>query len=47
VAVDNSLSHQLFSARIGCVIYQPYYGIDLDALCLRRKGRGSRGVTYR
>ena len=26
-----------FSARIGCEIYQPVYGIDLAALCLRPK----------
>ena len=25
-----------FSARIGCEIYQPIYGIDLAALCLKR-----------
>jgi len=25
----------LFSARIGCQLYQPMYGIDLAALCLR------------
>ncbi|HVN12326.1 MAG TPA: hypothetical protein VMT69_09540 [Kineosporiaceae bacterium] len=27
--------HVLFSARIGCQLYQPMYGIDLAALCLR------------
>ena len=28
--------HDFFSARTGCQIYQPVYGIDLGALCLRR-----------
>lgn len=26
----------LFSSRIGCQIYQPLYGVDLAALCLRK-----------
>ena len=30
------LNRDLFSARIGCQIYQPIYGIDLAALCLRK-----------
>jgi hypothetical protein len=25
-----------FSARIGCQLYQPVYGTDLGALCVRR-----------
>ena len=29
-------SRDFFSARIGCQIYQPVYGIDVAALCLRR-----------
>ncbi|MGZ4332886.1 MAG: ABC transporter substrate-binding protein [Gaiellaceae bacterium] len=28
-------SHDFFSARIGCQVYQPVFGIDLAALCLR------------
>jgi YVTN family beta-propeller protein len=30
-------SRDFFSVRIGCQIYQPVYGIDLGALCLRRE----------
>ena len=30
-------SRDLFSARIGCQKYQPSYGIDLAALCLRKR----------
>jgi peptide/nickel transport system substrate-binding protein len=33
-AVD--ASRDFFSARIGCQLYQPVYGIDLGALCLRK-----------
>jgi hypothetical protein len=29
------LSYDFFSARIGCQLYQPVYGIDLAALCVR------------
>jgi peptide/nickel transport system substrate-binding protein len=29
-------SQDLFSARVGCQTYQPLYGMDLGALCLRR-----------
>jgi ABC-type transport system substrate-binding protein/class 3 adenylate cyclase len=28
-------SRDFFSARIGCQLYQPYWGVDLGALCLR------------
>ena len=28
-------SRDFFSARIGCQTYQPFWGIDLAALCLR------------
>jgi peptide/nickel transport system substrate-binding protein len=31
-------SRDFFSARIGCQIYQPVWGIDLAALCLRHSG---------
>jgi peptide/nickel transport system substrate-binding protein len=33
---SNTTARDLFSARIGCQTYQPLYGIDLAALCLRR-----------
>ena len=36
VALGNHTAHDFFSARIGCQIYQPVYGIDLGALCIRR-----------
>jgi YVTN family beta-propeller protein len=29
-------SRDFFSARVGCVLYQPVFGIDLATLCLRR-----------
>jgi ABC-type transport system substrate-binding protein len=29
-------SRDFFSARIGCQVYQPFFEIDLGALCLRR-----------
>jgi len=31
-------SHDFFSARMGCQLYQPLSGIDLAALCLRSTG---------
>jgi YVTN family beta-propeller protein len=34
-AVGVWLDRALFSARIGCQIYQPIYGIDLAALCIK------------
>jgi YVTN family beta-propeller protein len=33
--IATSTSHDFFSARIGCQVYQPVFGIDLAALCLR------------
>ncbi len=33
IAVD--ASRDFFSAHVGCQVYQPVYGIDLGALCLR------------
>ena len=30
-----NVSHDFFSARIGCQIYQPVNGMDIAALCLR------------
>jgi ABC-type transport system substrate-binding protein len=35
VAYDYPLSGDLFSARMGCEVYQPLYGIDLAALCVK------------
>lgn len=34
-AFATNASRDFFSARIGCQVYQPVYGIDLAALCLR------------
>jgi YVTN family beta-propeller protein len=34
-AYANGISYDFFSARMGCQIYQPLYGIDLAALCAR------------
>jgi len=34
-AMATSTSHDFFSARMGCQVYQPVFGIDLAALCLR------------
>ena len=31
------LTPDFLSGRMGCEIYQPVYGIDLAALCLRKK----------
>ncbi|MEP6910414.1 MAG: ABC transporter substrate-binding protein [Actinomycetota bacterium] len=36
VAYANSTSRDFFSARMGCQVFQPIYGMDLAALCLRR-----------
>ncbi len=35
-AIAIGTSQDFFSKRIGCQLYQPVYGIDLGALCLRR-----------
>ena len=34
-AIATGTSQDFFSARIGCQVYQPVYGMDLAALCLR------------
>jgi peptide/nickel transport system substrate-binding protein len=34
-AIATQTSRDFFSARIGCQIYQPVFGIDLAALCIR------------
>jgi peptide/nickel transport system substrate-binding protein len=36
-AIGVWLNRDLFSARIGCQIYQPLSGIDLAALCIKRQ----------
>jgi ABC-type dipeptide transport system, periplasmic component len=35
VPLFNASEQDFFSARIGCHVYQPVYGIDLAALCLK------------
>jgi ABC-type transport system substrate-binding protein len=35
IAFANESAHNFFSARMGCQVYQPVYGIDLGALCIR------------
>jgi YVTN family beta-propeller protein len=35
VAYETDESRDFFSARIGCQVYQPIYGMDIGALCLR------------
>ena len=35
-AIGVWLNRDLLSARVGCQIYQPIYGFDLTALCLRK-----------
>ena len=35
-AFSTNASRDFFSARIGCQVYQPVFGMDLAALCLRR-----------
>jgi YVTN family beta-propeller protein len=36
VVIGDASSHNLFSARIGCQVHSPYYGIDLAAICVRK-----------
>jgi ABC-type transport system substrate-binding protein len=33
--IENDTSRDFFSTRIGCQTYQPIYGIDLAALCIK------------
>jgi ABC-type oligopeptide transport system substrate-binding subunit len=35
-AFGNLSTHDLFSARVGCHVFQPIYGIDLAGLCIRK-----------
>ena len=37
IAFGIALNRDLFSARIACQIYQPIYGMDLAALCIKRE----------
>jgi YVTN family beta-propeller protein len=37
-ALWNRSELDFFSARMGCQVYQPVYGVDLAALCIRGKG---------
>jgi ABC-type transport system substrate-binding protein len=39
-AFATDASRDFFSARIGCQLYQPVYGIDLAALCIRKQEGG-------
>ena len=34
-AIAWNTSRDFFSARIGCQVYQPVFGMDLAAMCLR------------
>jgi peptide/nickel transport system substrate-binding protein len=34
-AIANEQQHDFFSARIGCQVYNPVFGMDLGALCIR------------
>jgi YVTN family beta-propeller protein len=38
-AVANERQHDFFSGRIGCQIFNPVYGMDLGALCIRGETR--------
>ncbi len=37
-ALVNQIEQDFYSARIGCQVYQPVYGVDLAALCLKKTG---------
>jgi hypothetical protein len=39
IAIGTETSHDFFSARTGCQVYQPVYGIDLGALCIHGQAR--------
>jgi ABC-type oligopeptide transport system substrate-binding subunit len=34
-ALANDRLHEFFSARIGCQVYNPVYGVDFGSLCIR------------
>jgi len=35
IATGNFVDRDFFSARMGCQVYQPVYGMDLAAFCIR------------
>ena len=35
IAVGNAITQDFFSSRIGCQVYQPVFGMDLAAMCLK------------
>jgi ABC-type oligopeptide transport system substrate-binding subunit len=37
VAIANDSELDFFSARVGCQVFQPVYGVDLAALCIRKE----------
>jgi YVTN family beta-propeller protein len=37
VAFATTTARDFFSARVGCQVYQPIYGMDLGALCVRNR----------
>ncbi|MFL5937243.1 MAG: hypothetical protein ACJ76U_10430, partial [Gaiellaceae bacterium] len=39
VAIANLTTRDFFSDRVGCQLYQPVYGVDLAALCVKRSSR--------
>ena len=40
ISYGNIVNYDFFSARMGCQVSQPIYGIDLGALCIRKKAGG-------
>jgi ABC-type oligopeptide transport system substrate-binding subunit len=40
IAYETDTSRDFFSARVGCQRYQPIYGMDIAALCVRRRAAG-------
>jgi ABC-type transport system substrate-binding protein len=38
-AIGNERTHSFFSARMGCQLHNPIFGIDLAALCIRGRSR--------
>jgi hypothetical protein len=36
IAIGNQASHDFFSARMGCQVFNPVYGMSLAALCIRK-----------
>jgi peptide/nickel transport system substrate-binding protein len=42
-AIANESAHSFFSARMGCQLHNPIFGIDLAALCIRDRARRPDG----